>query len=144
MWCVYGTVVSGLPAANTTWVCSVCTFSSVIFILTPSGHNEVVRQGDSQYLELFTMWNTWNTWWWVYWLSPSFRISEDHSTWVCTVEFEIVILRPEQDILEFERSRCFIAGRYYQICVISVLIQVQWSYMSCLSHLSCHVLGWPH
>ena len=44
---------------------------------------------------------------------------------VCTVEFEIVILRPEQDILEFERSRCFIAGRYYQICVISVLIQVQ-------------------
>jgi len=37
-------------------------------------------------------------------MSPSFRISKDNLAGFCTVEFEIVILRPELDIVEFERS----------------------------------------
>ena len=30
-------------------------------------HAEVVRQSDSQHLELFTTRNPWNSWRWVYW-----------------------------------------------------------------------------
>jgi len=86
-------------------------------------HAEVVRKSDSQHLELFTTRDPWNTWLWVYWLSHSLRISEDNLTGFCTVEFEIVVLRPELDIVEFERSRCFVVGRYCQICVISVFTE---------------------
>jgi len=56
------------------------------------------------------------------------RISEDNLTGFCTVEFEIVVLHPELNIVEFRRSRCFIAGRYYQICVISLFTEeIAWS-----------------
>ena len=39
-------------------------------------------------------------------LSPSFGISEDDLTGLCTIEFKIVVFHQGLHIVEFGRSRC--------------------------------------
>jgi len=59
--------------------------------------------------------NPWNGQW-ICILSPSFGISKDNFTGLITVEFKVVVMHPGLYIcVEFRGSRCFVAGRYYNV-----------------------------
>ena len=51
-------------------------------------------------------------------MSPSLGISEHNLTGLCTVECEVILFCPRLYIAKFGKTRCFVDGRYYEICII--------------------------